>query len=458
MQRRLFLKGLGGAFVGLPVLESLITNPLAQAAPAMQPYAIFVYQPMGPDYRSWWPTTTGKITAASLQGRGTAPLIPFADRISIIKGLGHGNESHFLAGDHGESIAMTLSGARVTFTSGGEGSAVSDGPSIDHAIAKELQGKDASSLNLATPDAGGPGLSWSGPGKANAPEYDPLKAYRNLFPNGENPASKPTVDEKAALRKGVNDLVRDQIKALMSNPKISAADKDRVSLHMQNIRDLENEIITEFKMPDADRDAITNFKGNAQDNNNRRFTIKMQANILAIAAASGQKRAMTLQLANTFMDSYYNENGERTDNGWHDKVSHGDSIVDLKRFDLLNQQYFAYLLNALDQYKFKDNDKTMLDYGVTTFIMSLGFGAGHWRFDLPHIVAGSGGGKLKTGQFIDVIAEGADRAKKFVPTNRLFSTIAQAVAPAIKDFNAGTAPRDANVRLDQRGVIPQIIV
>lgn len=455
MQRRLFLKGVGGSLVALPVLESISWGNKAEAATAPAPYAIFVYQPMGPEKDSWWPKATGKITKETLAGRGTEPLAEFANKLMIIKGLGHGNETHWNAGDHGESIAMTLSAARVDFGGAGEGNAKSQAQSIDHAIAKAFGG---SSMNLAAPDAGGPFLSWSAANVQNAPEYDPLKAYRTLFPNGETKGKPTMADEKAALRKGVNDLVREQLKALLANPKISKNDKDRLELHMSNIRDLETAILSDLVMPDADRNAITSFNSSqAREKASRAITPKMHADIIAIAAATGQKRAMTLQLGTTFLDSEYNSAGLPTGANWHDPVSHANNVTKLHQFDLLNQRNFAYLLRALSQYKYEDNGKSLLDYGATTFIISLGWGAQHWRHDLPHIVAGSCNGLLAQGQYIDLIAPGAERKMKFVPTNRLFSSIGKAVgAKGTEDFNAGPAPKDAGQRLDQKGIIPEL--
>ncbi len=457
MERRLFLKGVGGTIFALPLLESILLDPRAKAANGPAPYAIFVYQPMGPEKDSWWPKATGKLTKANMTGCGVEPIADYADKITILKGLGHGNETHWNQGDHGESVAMTLTAAQVDFGGSGEGNAKPLGPSIDHVIAKAFGG---SSMNLACPDAGGPNLSWSAAKVQNAPEYDPLKAYKTLFPNGEMKGGDKTQDDKAALRKGVNDVVRAQMQALLASPKLSKNDKDRLELHMSNIRDLENSILSDLVMPDADRTAIQKFDSSkAKDNSSRAVTPKMLADIVAIAAATGQKRAMTLQLGTTFLDSEYDEDGVYHGNNWHNGVSHQNVKDKLHKFDLLNQKNFAYLLKALSQYKYEDNGKTLLDYGVTTFIISLGFGAGHWRYDLPHIVAGSANGVLATGQYLDLVAAGADRSKKFVPTNRLFSSIGKAVGAAgTQDFNAGPAPKDADQRLDQKGVIDKLFV
>ncbi|MBC7659139.1 MAG: DUF1552 domain-containing protein [Chitinophagaceae bacterium] len=456
MERRLFLKGTGGVIFGLPILESLFWARKAQAATTPPPYAIFLYQPMGPEKDTWWPSTTGKLTKDTLAGRGVEPLADYLDKLLIIKGLGHGNEEHFNAGDHGEGVAMTLSAARVDFGGGGETNAKSLGPSIDSVIAKALGG---SPLNLGAPDGGGISISWSAAKVENAPEYDPLKAYKTLFPNGESKGTAPLVDDKAALRKGVNDLVRQQMKDLLANPQLSKNDKDRLELHMSNIRDLENTLLGDHIMPDADRNAIQAFKGDAWNSSSRATTPKMLADIIAIAAASGQKRVMTLQLGSYMLDTEYDISGVPHGGNWHEGVSHANDKTKLQQFDLLNQRNFAYLLKALSQYKFEDNGKTLLDYGLSTFIISLGFGAGHWRYDLPHIIAGSANGVIAQGQYLDLVPAGQQRNQKFVPTNRLFSSIGKAVGAAgTENFNAGTAPRDATVRLDQKGIIDQMFV
>lgn len=456
MDRRRFLIGTAGTVVGLPVLESLVFDPKAKGANEPASFAVFLYQPMGPEKDSWWPSKTGKITAESLAGRGTEPLAPYADKAIFINGLGHANETNRDQGDHGDSIAMTLSGAQVEFGPGGEGNAQSTAPSIDHAIAKAFGG---SPLNLASPDDGGPSISWAASKVANAPEYDPLKAYKTLFPNGEK-GPKTVDEEKAALRKGVNDLVREQMQALLSNPKISKNDKDRLELHMSNIRDLESNLLREFSMPDGDRMAIESFDGSqARASSSRVITPKMHADIIAIAAATGQKRAMTLQLSRYIHDTECDINGRPVGGNWHEGVTHTNDRPKLKTFDILNQRNFAYLLKALDQYKFNDNGKSLLDYGVCTFIISLGFGQFHWRWDLPHVVVGSANGKLKTGYYHDLLAPGVDRTKKFIPTNRFFSSIGRAVGAAgTENFNARVPKKDANTRLDQKGYIDQMFV
>ncbi|RZA11702.1 MAG: DUF1552 domain-containing protein, partial [Proteobacteria bacterium] len=336
--------------------------------------------------------------------------------------------------------------------------------SIDHVIAKAFDPK-GSSLNLAVGNRNGPGLSWAGDNSANSAEYSPNKAFLNLFPGGvvkSDGKATTAVDDKAKLRKGVNDLVKEQMDALLKNPKLSANDKERLKLHMSNIRDIETQLITDIDF-DADlKTPIMNSKIDGKDRKDRKITAKMHIDIMAIAAATGQKRAMTLQLNEPNHDVIFNGDGSvSAENNYHNGVSHADNADGLKKYDTLCQSDFAYLLTALDEYKFESGGKSLLDYGLSTFIISLGWGARHWRHDLPHIIAGNVNGQLRQGYYVDVVPETKDddRKVKFVPTNRLFSTIGKVVGveQQTKDFNAQTPPKDASKRLTQNGIIPEIL-
>lgn len=457
MQRRFFLKGLGGTLVALPYMESILLDPKAKAADSNRSFAIFVYQPMGPEKGSWWPKATGALTRDSISGRGLEPLGDYLDKCLIVRGLGHGLINKANSGDHGEAIASTLTGARVDFPGNQEWIAKAKAASLDHVIARYY---NSDSLNLVVPPkSDGPVLSWAGSDSRNQPEYNPLTIYKRLFPNGEGSSTKPQVDDKAALRKGVNDLIRSQVKTILANPRISDADKKRFELHLQNIRDLENQILTAVEMPESNRKSIQGFSGNAQDKNMRSVTPKMHSDILAIAAATGMRRAMTLQLGPFTLDSEYDDNGLYVKDGFHDQASHANKIDTLKKVDRLNQKDFAYLLKALSQYKFEDNGKSLLDYGITTFVISLGLGANHSRYDLPHITAGSANGKLAQGKYIDLlpgVTNDSERSQKRIPINRLLSTIGSALAiPGTENFNAGNEKTSGGVAL--AGNLPQIL-
>jgi hypothetical protein len=165
MQRRFFLKGLGGTLVALPYMESFLLDPKAKAADVNRSFAIFVYQPMGPEKESWWPKNPGPLTRDNVAGRGLEPLGDYLDKCLVVRGLGHGQINKADSGDHGESIASTLTGAKIDFPGSQEWIAKAKGPSLDHIIAKHY---NTDSLNLiAAPGSDGPTLSWAGEDSQN---------------------------------------------------------------------------------------------------------------------------------------------------------------------------------------------------------------------------------------------------------------------------------------------------
>ena len=60
---------------------------------------------------------------------------------------------------------------------------------------------------------------------------------------------------------------------------------------------------------------------------------------------------------------------------------------------------FARLLERMDQIK-ENNDTTLLDNTIFTLGAGMGDGTTHQYNDLPLVVAGGGGGKLKMGNHI----------------------------------------------------------
>ena len=88
LTRRFVLRGLGGAAVGLPLLESLL--PRAARAQGMTQAQRFVafFMCNGGNMQTFFPTTPyGALTAASFAGTGLAPLAGMESKILIPRGI-----------------------------------------------------------------------------------------------------------------------------------------------------------------------------------------------------------------------------------------------------------------------------------------------------------------------------------------------------------------------------------
>ena len=108
--------------------------------------------------------------------------------------------------------------------------------------------------------------------------------------------------------------------------------------------------------------------------------------------------------------------------------------------DKLFARLFGYLIERLSSYSTPTG--TLLDEGASVWLSDVATGD-HSPNNLPYVVAGSAGGFLKTGLYVDAAAGSDD----YLPHNRFLNTIGSAVgcknksgAP-LDDFGDVSLPR-----------------
>ncbi len=154
--RRLFLRGLGGVVVGLPLLESLAPKT-AHARDAVQadPFAVFFRQPcgvaaeqqtdIGLEPERFWPRNLGALTADNVQGRALDELSGYLDRSLVLGNVNYRNYDYGDGHANGVLQALTAQGP-VPGTSGG--GAEANGQSLDMYLAEQLNPEGRDSLYL----------------------------------------------------------------------------------------------------------------------------------------------------------------------------------------------------------------------------------------------------------------------------------------------------------------------
>ncbi|MEO7092877.1 MAG: DUF1552 domain-containing protein, partial [Polyangiales bacterium] len=248
MDRRRFLFGLGGAVVALPFLEGLSARNSKAGDPPLHKFAIFLRQANGVQQKEntepdrYWPNALGAVSTASLSAesdRAVSELKDYGPKLTLVRGVKFAFPGNGCGHSGGGNQCLTA--AKVSSTPSGNKS-LSMGESIDNRIARELNPTGVEPLTLYAGRMSGyinEVLSYRGPKLLRAAERNPYNAYTRLFglPTGTTPT--PTVDKTALRRKSVNDLVREQLKALSAKPELSKADHERFDLHLTSIRDLE---------------------------------------------------------------------------------------------------------------------------------------------------------------------------------------------------------------------------
>ncbi|MDB4987103.1 MAG: uncharacterized protein JWN04_2281 [Myxococcaceae bacterium] len=462
--RRVFLRGAASVVVALPILEGLLPRHV-RAQDAAQPFAIFMRQGNGcqqqlnaePD--RFWPSKLGTLTSASMtadSGRATSTLSDFAAKLLLVRGVemkeladaGCGHSS-------GGLLCLTASAADGKNIA----KALATGESIDNRIARELSGASAEPLTLRAgmrssylDDV----LSYRSGGNRRVAESNPYNAYKALF---GLPTSSSAGGQDAARRKSVNDLVRAEMQALLANPRLSAADRDRINQHFQAIRDLE--VGMQCSLPTSMLDPISKITTTQAESDAAIVsTTKYQCQVIALAVACGKTRAATLQIGNGNDQTQYTINGTKYER--YHFISHriqsdgatGTAIVnaDVKHHDIdtLFATMFKGLLTELDARK--TSTGTLLDEGVAIWLNDLANGPPHGKQNMPYVCAGSCNGALKTGLYVDA---GNQAKNSYVTHNMFLNTIGAAVGcknaagGPLDDFGDASLPK---------GLIPQMRV
>lgn len=446
LSRRKVLRGLGGAVLGLPFLDAF-ELPKARAAEPEESFAIFFRQAngvaqaqetieIGSEPERFWPRDLGALTLETMTGRAVDELVEFRDKLLMVQNV-NAEDYDFGGCGHARGAFQCLT-ARGPWRVGAGSASEAGGESLDHRIGRELNpvGRDSLFLYAGQTFAyallGGPCISHRGPGQRRAATQSPWNAYRQIV-GGETGLSEGAFREIADRQRSINDLVREQMNAVLRHPRLSGADKHRLDLHFGNIRDLEKALTC--RAPDEALASLENidFALNTMDGDEVLALARLHIKVAAMAVACGHTRSVCIQVGagNDALTRYrHPETGALMDNFHyisHRRTNHdstGGSVIagsDLLHHYIDRQfaRTFRDLIATLDGYVMPSGG-TLLDKGIAYWFNDLSNGPEHGYQNLPTIVAGSANGFLRQGELVRVGGTGAN-------LNRLMNTIGTAV-------------------------------
>jgi hypothetical protein len=439
--RRAVLKGMGGFALSLPLLEGLLPRKASAGGDAVDPFAIFFRQAcgvgcaqstgeIGDEPERFWPTEYGPLSAATmLPGeRAVGELVDYADRLLVIHNV---NENYFDYGDGHANGAMQGLTARGPTVNGAAGASEASGESLDHRIGAELNPKGRDSLVMYAGQSGGwlggACVSYRGPGTRRAALHNPLTAYQTMMG-----VDSDQFDTLVARQRSVNDLVREEMNSLLSSPRLSGADRERLELHLQSIRDLEEGLMCNLA---KDEESMLEGGSAGYDSDDGVAVLnaaRIHMDIAALAVACGYTRSVSIQVGsgNDGSTRYQNlDTGDLMENYHyisHRRASHDSSGSVIPNSDLLHHfvdvqfaRAFKHLLDRLDGYLMPNGQK-LLDAGLAIWWNDNGNGPGHSSNNVPWIIGGSANGFLRQGQFVEADGDGLTHSK-------LLNTIGSAV-------------------------------
>jgi len=429
LNRRMVLAGFGGAAIALPWLEFTHGKANAQAADGPKRFALFFDHggtlsatdkggkkfdgnaaQNGVD--AWVPLPGPDFKLGAIHDQ----LQPFIDSLLILRGIDNfacAKQSPY-NGDHGWANVTQLTCANVTLQ--GTDKYTVDGPSIDAVLATRLAQKNPvtfPSINLQVPahNYGTPFYR-----AANQPvdgEYNPVTAFNKLFAGVTDGTSKPdpAAERARALKKSILDGVGEGLTGFEN--RVSAQDKASIEAHLEHIRSLEKQLAGGAVSATCTKPMVTGVDHKADQ-----YSVDIQksgplmVDILIAALRCGLTNVGTVNIGglyalflNPTFPAAYNI-GHSLDHSSRDVGKTGPDGAKWQSWydtQLKNRQWRLSLVGRFlaGLAATPEGTGTMLDNTLMLSTTEFSCGAVHSVADMPILLAGKAGGKIKTGRQIN---------------------------------------------------------
>jgi hypothetical protein len=348
--------------------------------------------------KEWWAKGEGDKMEL---GRVLQPLAEFRSKMLFVRGLYH--EEARKGNIHSSQTGNMLSGAPIA--SGGE---IRSGTSFDQVLAQSYgKSNKVPSLVLACEQSNpsvhknysmlySSHISWSSPTTPTPLELYPSLAFDRLFKDESSPEDKSVLD---AVLTDAKDL----------RGKVSVNDQRKLDEYLDSVRDVEKRITDAGKSgqlqgwrPTLDKPNIKRpADGMPQDIAEH---MKLMIDILVLGFQTDTTRITTLKLNNDHSALRFpnlpsvQQKGHGIDYMIHHLLSHSDGEDWLKVNQFFMEQ-IAYLARKLDA--IKEGSRTLLDNTMLMHCSSMMAGALHNNDQLPVIILGGAGGRIKGGRALD---------------------------------------------------------
>ncbi|MBL8213598.1 MAG: DUF1552 domain-containing protein [Bryobacterales bacterium] len=399
LDRRAFLRGIGGAALALPVLEAMgkeVTNHVPRRFCAMYT-ANGMSLPKtehGIDEWSWFPTAKDA-NGEFVFGKSTEPLQPFRNKLSFMGGLHHPSGPK---ADPHTCSDMWLTGAPLHNPKPGTYNTVG----LDQMIALHTKQYCRQPSLILSIDAGTGFLSRTGTisynleGRPIPAENSPRRIFDRLF-RGDNNA----VAERERLQRRIKlvDAVADSAKSL--DQQLSKSDRERMDQYLTSLDEVESRLIASEKWIDIPlkKQDYSHLNLDASNEGEPAEYYKTMFDLIALAFDADITRSVAFMLNREdgmgISDTFPIKLGlGRT----HHNLSHAtdkEGQLNFAKYDRFLATQVAHFLGRLESYK--DREGSVLDNTIVLF--GSGASTTHNPRNLPTLVAGGSNLGLKHGKY-----------------------------------------------------------
>ena len=410
VSRRRFLGGAAGVSLTLPWLESLPVRALESAKAASPPVRFAcVYFSNGVEPVHWWARGRG---ATMELGPGLQPLVPFREDIVFLRGL-FNEQSVKNHSAHLGRMPNLLSGAWVSL----DQNDIRVGKTMDQVLSQQVGhhttvpslalGIEPTELRLedGLSMIYGSSISWASETKPATKEIYPARVFDMLVGDGKG----------RELDRSILDQVLGDAKRLRN--RVGGSDRQKLDEYLESIRDIEKRIdrasredrlegwqptILQPNMPRPDDDL-------PQDVPNH---MRLILDLIVLAFQMDKTRIATCMLNNDLSQMNFGFL-DGVQGSLHLDLTHNGRDPELEAMYLKTNQFhvqqFAYLLKRLKA--IDEGGQSLLDNSLIMFCSNLFDGDKHQADEMPILLAGRGGGSLKTGRVLDYLDRGDDNRR-----------------------------------------------
>jgi len=420
IDRRTCLRGLG-ASLALPLLETMGWAEQPKGAAYKPPVRLgFMYMPHGVVMDHFWPTSPESFLSAPTPCLES--LRNVLDQCLMMKGISGVPIAPFNGAPHALELSTWLTAA---LPDSKRRNIVNISISADQLAANAIGGLTAlPSLELATMpqthkenqeglnEAYYSHCSFRSPTQPVPAETNPRSVLNRLFKNQDQRSggAKPgAAAQPDALERGMLDLVLGGARDLRR--RLSSNDQHKLDEYLDSVRSLERRIAAiEYRQKEAALEAagMRTSKRYASDSppieikipegDRRSDYMKIMCDLTVLAFQTDTTRVSTY-IGSTPNGVSYPELGFTDE---HHSVTHHNNQEEksgkVAKIAAFNVAQFAYMVEKM--HNLREGEGTLLDNCIMMWGSGLEDGNKHTRENLPFILAGRGGGTLKTGRFL----------------------------------------------------------
>ncbi|MFN3150326.1 DUF1552 domain-containing protein [Bremerella sp.] len=415
INRRACLKGVGAA-LSLPLLDAMGWAEASEQAAFKPPVRMgFMYMPHGVIMDQFWPADAE--TFLTSPPPALESLRPVIDQCLMMKGIAGVSNGPFKGAPHALELSTWLTAALPDPDKRGEISisisadqiaanalgAFTTLPSLELATMPQTWKENQAGLNEAYYSH----CSFRSPTQAVPAEINPRNVLNRLFNKKE--ATGQAATGASPLDRSMLDLVisgaRDFRRTLPSD------DQRKLDEYLDSVRSVERRIAAiEMRQKEAamEKAGVRSSRRNDADSppieikipegDKRSEYMQVMCDLNVLAFQTDTTRVCTY-IGSTPNGVSYPELGF-TDK--HHSTTHhnnqAEKVNKVAAITAFNIEQFAYMVKKM--HSLKEGDGTLLDNCIMMWGSGLEDGDRHTRANLPFIIAGKGGGSIKTGRFL----------------------------------------------------------